>query len=205
MSTPRRVALYLRVSTDGQTVENQRLDLVEACRLKGWQVVEIFSDEGISGAKSRADRPGLDQALRFMTKGKADILAAWAVDRLGRSLQDLVATLGELIANRRNLFLLKQDVDTTTPAGRAMFQMLGVFSEFEREMIRDRVRSGLDRARLEGKTFGRPRSPQEQAVREELQRGTGINRAARICGVGNSVAQRIAAEIKAESAAQAAV
>lgn len=197
----KRVALYLRVSTDGQTVENQRRDLVEACEARGWGIVEVFADEGISGAKTRAERPGLDAALRFMERGKADVLATWAVDRLGRSLQDLVSTLGALVGARRDLFILKQQVDTTTPAGRAMFQMLGVFSEFEREMIRERVNSGLDRARAAGKTLGRPRSPHDDAIRAQLAQGVGMNRVARIVGVGTSTVQRVAQEMKAEAAA----
>lgn len=197
---PRRVVLYLRVSTDDQTIENQRQELVAACEARGWQIVEVCTDEGISGAKGRDARPGFDKAIRTVTKGRADILAAWAIDRLGRSLQDLVAMLGELVAAKRNLFILKQDVDTTTPAGRAMFQMLGVFAEFEREMIRSRVVAGMDRAKAQGKTFGRPKIPAEKEaqLRATLAQGIGINRAARICGVGDSVAARIAAEMRAE-------
>lgn len=196
-----RVALYLRVSTDGQTVENQRRELTEACAARGWEIVDVFADEGVSGAKARDQRPGLDKALRYMERGKADILAAWSVDRLGRSLADLVATLGVLIEKRRNLFLLRQQIDTTTPSGRAMFQMLGVFSEFEREMIRERVNAGLARATGQGVKLGRPRSPHEAAIREHIARGElGLNRISRVVGCGSSVVQRIAQEMREEAA-----
>ena len=112
-------------------------------------------NQGISGARGRDKRPQFDWMLRNAVRGKFDILAAWAVDRLGRSLQDLVATLGELRAAGIDLFLHQQAVDTTTPSGRAMFQMLGVFAEFERAMIQERVKAGLARARAAGKTLGR--------------------------------------------------
>ena len=201
----KRVALYLRVSTDGQTTDNQRRELESACLAKGWQIVEVFQDEGISGSKGRADRPGFDKMLKFMARGKADVLATWAIDRLGRSLQDLLTMLGDLRANQRDLFVLSQDVDTTTPAGRAMFAMMGVFAEFEREMIRSRVISGMERARAQGKTFGRPRVADEveTRLRATLASGIGINRAARLCGVGNNVAGRIAAEMREEKSVSA--
>ncbi len=146
---PTKVALYLRVSTDGQTVANQERELREVAAAKGWEIVEVYSDKGISGAKGRDGRPGLDKALREAVQGRYEVLGAWSVDRLGRSLQDLLHTLAELQGAGCDLYLHRQALDTRTPSGRAMFQMLGVFAEFERSMIQERVRAGLARAKDE--------------------------------------------------------
>ena len=131
----KRVGLYLRVSTGEQTVENQREALTTACAHRGWKIVAEFVDNGVSGAKGRDKRPGFDRLLKAATQRKIDVVAAWSVDRLGRSLQDLVGFLGELNGAGCDLYLERQAVDTTTPAGRALFQMLGVFAEFERAII----------------------------------------------------------------------
>ncbi len=162
----RRVALYARVSTDGQTVENQLRELREAARRHGWHVAVTLTDEGISGARGRDRRPGFDQLHQAIARREVDVVAAWSVDRLGRSLQDLVAFLGELKAKNVDLYLHQQGLDTSTPAGRAMFQMLGVFSEFERAMIQERVRAGLARARSKGTRLGRPRKVTPRLVRK---------------------------------------
>src|SRR6202030_2884268 len=122
----------------------------------GWTVVATFEDAGISGAKGRAQRPGLDKLMQGVARREFDLVAAWSVDRLGRSLQDLVSLLGELHAKRVDLYLHQQGLDTTTPAGKAMFHMMGVFAEFERSIIQARVKAGLARARAAGKTLGRP-------------------------------------------------
>src|SRR5947207_11316747 len=172
MSKPKTVALYLRVSTGEQTVENQRRDLEAAVERRGWRVVAEFCDEGISGANGRDKRPGFDKLCRAIVRHQFDIVAAWSVDRLGRSLQDLVAFLGELHGAGVDLFLHQQGLDTTTPAGKALFQMMGVFAEFERSMIQERVRAGLRRAKDDGKKLGRPPiAPElEKRIREALHR-----------------------------------
>src|SRR5215813_7871150 len=143
----RRVALYVRVSTDGQTTENQRRELEGIAESHGWNIVEVFQDRGLSGAKSREERPAMRRLMKGIARRDFDIVAAWSVDRLGRSLQDLVGFLGELHAKDIDLYLHQQGLDTSTPSGRAMFQMLGVFAEFERAMIQERVKAGLARAR----------------------------------------------------------
>src|SRR6516225_2182662 len=167
--TSKRVGLYLRVSTDDQTVENQRIALRAAAGARGWRVVGEYADEGISGAKGREKRPELDRLLKDATRRKIDVIAAWSVDRLGRSLQDLVGMLSEINAVGCDLYLDQQAVDTTTPAGRAMFQMLGVFAEFERAMVVDRVKQGMLRARAKGtksgKAIGRPEIRDERVDR----------------------------------------
>src|SRR5579872_1685101 len=147
MAKTKRVALYLRVSTQGQTVENQRRELEAAAERHGWSVVAVFADEGISGTKGRDKRPAFDALCKAVSRREIDMVAAWSVDRIGRSLQDLVGFLGELHGKKVDLYLHQQGLDTTTPAGKAMFQMIGVFAEFERAMIVERVNSGLARAR----------------------------------------------------------
>ncbi len=154
--TAKRVAIYARVSTDGQSTDNQLRELATVAGRHGWEVAATFTDQGISGAKGRDGRPGFDALCGAVARREVDLVAAWSVDRLGRSLQDLVAFLEELRAKGVDLYLHVQGLDTSTPAGRAMFQMLGVFSEFERAMIQERVRAGLARARASGKRLGRP-------------------------------------------------
>jgi len=194
----KRVALYMRVSTTGQTVENQRRELVAVAKRHGWPVVSTFKDQGISGTKGRDKRPGYDRLCSGIARREFDLVAAWSVDRLGRSLQDLVGFLGELHAKGVDLYLHQQGLDTSTPAGRAMFQMMGVFAEFERAIIVERVKAGLARARAQGKRLGRPMlpAPTQQRVRERLMQGMGILRVARTVGVGVSAVQRIKASMK---------
>jgi DNA invertase Pin-like site-specific DNA recombinase len=189
------VALYLRVSTDGQSVDNQRLALQEAAVRHRWRVVAEFVDRGISGAKGRDQRPGFDRLLKGIARRDFDMVAAWSVDRLGRSLQDLIGFLGEMHAKEVDLYLHQQGLDTSTPAGKALFQMLGVFGEFERAMIRERVNAGLARARAKGVQLGRPRVPEdvETAIRTGLASGIGIRKVAAQVGVGTSTVQRVKA------------
>jgi DNA invertase Pin-like site-specific DNA recombinase len=198
-----RAALYLRVSTlNGQSTDNQRLELERVAERHGWQIVEVFEDAGISGARSRENRPAFDRMLRRAVRRDFDVILAWSVDRLGRSLQDLVAFLSEIHAKGVELYLHQQGIDTTTPSGKAMFQMMGVFAEFERAMMRERVLAGLKRARARGKKLGRPMiSPaKERAIREDLAAGLGFRRIMARHHVGTSVIQRIKAELKAEAA-----
>lgn len=155
MTKKRRVAVYARVSTDGQTTENQIRELKDVAERSGWHVVEVYEDNGISGSKGREQRPAFDRLLKAATARKFDMIAVWSVDRLGRSLQHLVTFLDEVHALGVELYLHQQGIDTTTPSGKAMFQMVGVFAEFERAMIRERVVAGLGRARDAGKVLGR--------------------------------------------------
>jgi len=120
----KRAALYVRVSTDVQTTENQQLDLTAVANRAGWEIIEIYADQGISGSKSRKHRPAFDRLLRDASRRRFDLIACWSVDRLGRSLQDLVGFLREVHSLGIDLYLHQQGLDTTTPAGTAMFQML---------------------------------------------------------------------------------
>src|ERR1700728_3849479 len=187
--TEKRVGIYLRVSTSEQTTDNQRRELEAVAARHGWTVVQVFEDAGISGAKGRHGRPGLDALMKAIARRELDMVAAWSVDRLGRSLTDLLELLRELHAKGVDLFLHQQGLDTSKPSGRAMFQMMGVFAEFERAMIRERVIAGLARAKDEGIQLGRPRIEQSDArkaaaIRTALQSKTGVRRIARELGVG---------------------
>jgi len=152
----KRAVLYLRVSKQEQTIENQRIELERVAKAKGWKVIATFKDEGVSGAFGREVRAQYDLMLKQGVQAKFDVVLAWDVSRLSRSLVDLVTTLDELHACGIDLYLHQQAIDTTTPAGKAMFQMCGVFAEFERGILSERVKAGLNRAKEEGKTLGRP-------------------------------------------------
>ena len=199
MGKGKRVALYLRVSTDDQTVENQRQELAAVAERRGWQVVEVYDDAGISGAKGRDKRPGLDRMLKDASRRKFDIVAAWAIDRLGRSLIDLLTTIESLHSCGVDLYLDQQNIDTTTPMGRLVFQVTGAFAEFEREMIRQRINAGIARAKAAGKRFGRPKteSATEESIRRDLEAGEiGMLKIAEKHGVGSGTVQRIAKEMR---------
>lgn len=189
----RRAVLYIRVSTDQQTTDNQERELRQVAERSGWEIIKVYRDHGISGAKGRDKRPAFDALCKDASRRRFDVIMAWSVDRLGRSLQDLVAFLSELQALNIDLFLHQQGIDTTTPAGKAMFQMMGVFAEFERAMIRDRVNAGLARARAEGKILGRPKltSETETAVRAALARGESIRSVSTSCKVSVGAVHRI--------------
>lgn len=191
----KRVALYVRVSTDAQSVDNQLRELRATAKRHGWSIVEVFKDEAISGAKGRDKRPAFDAMLKAAVRKEFDLIAAWSVDRLGRSLIDLVDFLGEIHSKRVDLYLHQQGIDTTTPAGKALFQMCGVFAEFERSMIQERVRAGLAVARAKGKILGRPRVPQEieAKVRALRASGTGLVKIGKTLGIGTGTVQRIVA------------
>ncbi len=190
----RRVAIYVRVSTDQQTTTNQERELSTLAVQAGWEVMKVYRDEGVSGAKGREKRPAFDALCKDATRRRFDVVMAWSVDRLGRSLQDLVSFLSELHALGIDLVLHQQGLDTTTPAGKAMFQMLGVFAEFERAIIQERVKAGLARARAEGTVLGRPRIPAaaEKAIRDDIRAGgIGIRKLAAQHKVGVGTVQRI--------------
>jgi len=189
----KRAALYVRVSTDRQTVENQIEALTKVAKARGWEIVATFNDAGISGAKGRKDRPGLDEMLKQAQRHKFDIAMAWSIDRVGRSLIDLLGTIQHLEACHVDLYLDQQQIDTTTPTGRLMFQITGAFAEFERSMIRERVHAGLKRAIAKGQTLGRPLNDPEGVEKacKLLKTGQGINKVARAVGLSNGTVHRI--------------
>jgi DNA invertase Pin-like site-specific DNA recombinase len=192
----KRVALYVRVSTtNGQTTENQRRELKAWAAAAGHQVVEVYEDAGVSGAAGRDKRPRFDAMLKGAVRREFDMLAVWSVDRMGRSLQDLIGCLNELHAAGIDLYIHRQALDTTTPAGKAMFGMLGIFAEFEREIIRERVHAGLARAREQGRVGGRPPVPPAKIarVRRLLADGASVRKTAKAVGVAPSTVSKIKA------------
>ena len=183
----KRVALYLRVSTTNghQTTENQERELMAIAERSGWEVVATFADR-LSGAKGREQRPGLDAMLKAATQRQFDMIAAWSVDRLGRSLQHLVTLFADLQAMGVDLYLHQQHVDSSTPSGRALLQMSGVFAEFERAMLKERVHAGLARAKAQGKTLGRRRTrgATDEAILKLRSQGLGIHAIRKRLGCG---------------------
>jgi DNA invertase Pin-like site-specific DNA recombinase len=202
----KRVAIYTRVSTDGQTVENQLRELQAVADRLGWTVVATFSDQGISGAKVRDQRSGLDLLLRGVARKEFDMVAVWSVDRLGRSLQHLVSFLSEINARCVDLYLHTQGLDTSTPAGRALFGMLSVFSEFERAILVDRVKAGVNRAKAQGKHCGRPplAPAKAEAIRKLLGTGMSLAQIAKKVGVGVATVHRVKKTVTANGNADPA-
>ena len=194
----KRAAIYVRVSTDKQTIENQLRELRQIAERRGWEVVHEYHDAGIGGAKGREARPGLDEMLKDAQRRRFDVVMAWAIDRLGRSLIDLLGTIQALEAYGIDLYLDQQSVDTTTPAGRLMFQITGAFAEFERSMIRQRVRAGLKRAIESGKQLGRPKidAAIERRIKAQLRAKKGMLAIARELKVGTGTVQRIKREME---------
>ena len=186
----KRVAIYLRVSTDQQTTDNQKLELEAIADRLGWNIVAILADHAISGAKGRDQRPAFNQLMTMVTRKEIDMVACWSVDRLGRSLQHLVAFLGEINAKGVDLYLHTQGLDTSTPAGRAMFSMLSVFAEFERAILRERVMAGLARST---KRSGRPPldADKERRARKLLANGQSINATAKKLRIGVATVHRL--------------
>jgi DNA invertase Pin-like site-specific DNA recombinase len=186
-------AVYARVSTNGQTTDNQVRELKKVAKRHGWKIAAEYIDQGVSGSKGRDKRPALDKLLKAANRRDFSIIMAWSVDRLGRSLQHLVGFLDEIHAKGVDLYLHQQNIDTSTPSGKAMFQMAGVFAEFERSMIQERVRAGLERAREQGRVLGRPKvsTRTESLIRQKRKQGMGILKIAREVGVGTSVVQRV--------------
>ncbi|WP_310533965.1 recombinase family protein [Novosphingobium sp.] len=186
----KRIAIYTRVSQDSQTTENQRRELLAVAERNGWEIVAEFEDHGISGAKGREQRPAYDKLMKAIARREIDLVACWAVDRLGRSLQHLVAFLTEVNAKGVDLYLHQQALDTSTPSGRAMFGMLSVFADFEREMIRSRIMAGLARS---SKKSGRPPldADKERRVRKMLDQGTSVNGTAKKLRIGVATVHRI--------------
>jgi DNA invertase Pin-like site-specific DNA recombinase len=200
----KRAAIYVRVSTDKQTIENQLRELSQIAKRRGWEVVHEYHDAGISGSKGREARPGLDEMLNDAQRRRFDVVMAWTIDRLGRSLIDLLGTIQTLEACRVDLYLDQQSIDTTTPAGRLMFHITGAFAEFERSMIRQRVRAGLKRAVEKGSILGRPKisAELERRIQAQLRAGKGILTTAKELGVGTGTVHRIARAMRPfESAA----
>ncbi|MDA8860685.1 recombinase family protein [Planktomarina temperata] len=170
-----RVAIYGRVSTSEQTTDNQINFLQEIVSRNGWELVQTYVDEGISGTKGRDKRPEFDRLCKDMVRRKFNRILVWDISRLGRSLQHLVEFLNEVQSVNCHLYIHQSGLDTSTPSGRMMFQMVGVFSEFERSMISERVKLSLLRAKKEGRKLGRPKKisdATETLILEDFKTGS---------------------------------
>lgn len=171
----RRVAIYARVSTASQTVENQLQELRAVAQRAGWLVVAELTDSGISGAKGRDQRPAFDELLKRATRREFDVVMVWAIDRIGRSIQHLVTFMNDMQSVSIDLYIHQQSIDTTTAAGRMIFGVFSALGEYERELIRERIIAGQKRARTQGVKIGRP-SKMNDAVRAsvKLLKGKGV-------------------------------
>lgn len=201
MSKGKRVAIYARVSQDSQTTENQELELQRIAEARGWVVVKVYIDHAISGAKFGKHRPALAQLRQDATRHRFEMVMAWAIDRIGRSTHEVSGFMEEMKHLGVDQFYLQQGIDSATPAGDAMIKMAAVFAEYERALIDQRIKAGVQRAREKGtksgRPFGRPKIDVkiEAKIKGGLQRGTGILKLAKQHGVGTSVVQRIKSEL----------
>ena len=160
-----KAGLYLRVSTTDQTTLNQEIELKKYCERENIEVVRIYKDEGVSGIKT--SRPQLDLLLQDMRERKFDCVVVWKFDRLGRSTAHLLQVLEELKNKNVRLIATSQNIDTNTPMGKFFFTILSGFAEMEREMIRDRIKLGLERRKKEGKLVGRPKGSKDKKYRKK--------------------------------------
>lgn len=184
---PKRVAIYARVSTSNQTVENQFQELREVVHRNGWNIVVELSDSGISGAKGRDKRPSFDELLNRATRREFDLIMVWAIDRLGRSIQHLVGFMNDIQSLGVDLYVHQQSIDTTTPSGRMIFSIFSALGEYERELIRERIIAGQKRARSQGVKIGRP-TKMNDAVKTSVKflrdNGVGIREIAKRLEIG---------------------
>ena len=189
-----KAVIYSRVSTNDQTVDNQLKILREVAEKKGLEVVQEISDEGISGAKGRDEREGFNELIKGSIQKEWDIILVWDVSRLGRSLQHLVSFLDDIHSAKCDLYIHQSGLDTSTASGKMMFQMIGVFSEFERSMIRERVIAGQQRAKAEGKHIGRKTNMNEgtlNAVKHLRENNVPIKRIAKNLKIGVGTVYKI--------------
>jgi len=197
-------ALYARVSTKdkGQDPEMQLTELREFAAKRGWQVVGEFVDVGVSGSKD--SRPQLDAMLRLAKARKLDVIAVWKLDRFGRSLRHLVDALAELKAVGCAFVSLRDNLDLTTPAGRMMFHVIGAMAEFERELIRERVKAGLAHARSKGQKLGRPKVRRDcdrdaKVIRKMRSEGQSYGEIADKLGRSKADVYRVATTLECQS------
>ena len=189
-----KAVIYSRVSTNDQTVDNQLKIIREVAETRGLEVVQEISDEGISGAKGRDEREGFNELIKGSIQKEWDIILVWDVSRLGRSLQHLVSFLDDIHSAKCDLYIHQSGLDTSTASGKMMFQMIGVFSEFERSMIRERVIAGQQRAKAEGKHIGRKTNVNEgtlNAVKHLRENNVPIKRIAKNLKIGVGTVYKI--------------
>jgi DNA invertase Pin-like site-specific DNA recombinase len=190
---PERVAIYARVSTHDQQTLPMQLEAMRAyAERKGWQIASTVEEVG-SGAKTR---PCREELLRAARRREIDVIVVWRLDRWGRSLIDLIATLQELTALKVGFVSLSEALDLTTPSGRAFAGMLAVFAEFERDILRDRVKAGIAQARKDGRPHGRPAkiAGKTQEIRDLARQGLSKSAIAKQLKIGRTSVRRLLAD-----------
>jgi DNA invertase Pin-like site-specific DNA recombinase len=189
----RRAGIYLRTGMTDQNAETQLRELETVAARSEWEIVEVYRDAGVKRGKGHDRRPAFNRLIKDATTGKINMIAAWSVDRLGRSLQDLIALLTELQALGCDLYLHQQTLDTSAPAGRAIFQMCTVFAEFERGIVQERVHAGLLRAEAKEPKMRHPRVKLSDEARIRVLRAEGMSvlKIGRTLRIGTSAVQRV--------------
>ena len=182
-----KIAIYCRVSTTSQSSENQLQDLRSVAAKMGWKIICELTDHGISGTKGKDNRPAFAELMRRATRREFDMILVWSICRIGRSIQNLVEFMSELQALNVGLYVHQQSLDTSTPSGRMIFSIFSALAEYERELIRERIIAGLNRARKQGVKLGRP-SKMNDAVRTSVkmlrEKGVGIKEISRKLEIG---------------------
>ena len=185
----KRAALYMRVSTLDQHPETQLLDLRQMAKQRGYEIVQEFTDR-ISGAKAR--RPGLDAMMGDARRGRFDIVLVWACDRIARSTKHFLEVLDELSHLNTEFVSFREQIDTGGPLGRAIVVIIGAIAELERSLIVERVRSGMRRARLEGRPIGRPAlALDREAIVKDRRHGDSLGTIARNHSVSRTTVHRV--------------
>ena len=191
-----RAVIYARVSTTHQTTDNQLIELRHAAERMGWSVVGELTDDGISGAKGRDQRPAFDRLFQMVQRKEVDVVMAWSIDRLGRSIQHLTSFMSEVQAVGVDLYIHQQAINTATPAGRMVFGIFSALGEYERELIRERINAGLSRAKAQGKKLGRPSNVNDSvrtSVKMLREKGHSIHTIAKQLHIGVGTTQKILA------------
>lgn len=194
---PVRVAIYARVSTGEQSCESQLHALRQAAERHGWEIVQELTDEGFSGVTGRDKRPAYDALLKGIARREFDKVAVWNIDRLARSMTELLKILGELKAKGVALYIDQLAIDTATPAGELLFNIAGAMAQFERQLIQSRVKAGIARAKAKGVKLGRKKLDDAKvtaSVRKMRAEGIGLVKIGRTLGIGTSTVQRLLSE-----------
>jgi DNA invertase Pin-like site-specific DNA recombinase len=184
------VAIYARVSTDKQKVDMQIRELRDFVKRSGWKIFNEYTDQGYTGANTK--RPAFAEMMYEARKRKFDVLLVWKLDRLSRSLKDLINTLDELGSLGIHFISYDNNLDTTTPTGKLVFQIIGAVAEFEKDIIRERVRAGLENARQQGKRLGRPSVNSDILAKATMLRKQGLSfrRIERQLGLGEGTVRK---------------
>ena len=188
-----KAAIYSRVSTDKQTTENQTRELLAVAERNDWTVEAVYSDV-ISGAKDK--RPELDTLMTSVLRREIDIVLIWDISRLGRSLQHLLQLIEEFHSKKVDVYFHQQKIDTTTPAGKMWFSICGAVAEWERGMVQERIKLGLERAKAQGKKLGRPTVPARKAtkVKQLHEIGMSFRKIANEVGLHRKTVSRLCAQ-----------